>query len=208
MLGINDLFQYKDFIQQCPGINHYIRFASSNTTKSWFDYGIYDYSNLTDNTAEITNRDNPSTPTKDIPTKTSAVPSVTPRTTNQETNISDQQNQSPTITDAQPLMLPPFTQLSDETEESYSFVDNMNEDPNGTPRQNNATRTQSMMTRSNIDTSTLGTMDTVGLPKNITLPNNDDTTGFNAVHYRLYASVTIWMQSENANRNSFYVKWQ
>ena len=47
ILSINDLFEYRDFLQQCPNLNNYIRITPSVTTTRGFDFGVYDYSSLT-----------------------------------------------------------------------------------------------------------------------------------------------------------------
>ena len=45
LLGINDIFDYNDFLQQCPEIDEYIKFAPSQSTKNGFDFGIYEHPN-------------------------------------------------------------------------------------------------------------------------------------------------------------------
>jgi hypothetical protein len=40
LLGIHDIFEYKNFLQKCPTIAEYIIFASSKATKNGFDFGV------------------------------------------------------------------------------------------------------------------------------------------------------------------------
>jgi len=44
LLGLTDIFDYKDFLLQCPELDEYIKFTPSQTTKNGFDYGIYERS--------------------------------------------------------------------------------------------------------------------------------------------------------------------
>jgi hypothetical protein len=40
VLGLHDIFEYKNFVQKCPTIAEYITFASSKATKNGFDFGV------------------------------------------------------------------------------------------------------------------------------------------------------------------------
>ena len=46
ILGVKDLFEYKEFLRQCPNLPSYVCIQPSLTTNRGFDFGVYDYSNL------------------------------------------------------------------------------------------------------------------------------------------------------------------
>jgi hypothetical protein len=54
--------------------------------------------------------------------------------------------------------------------------------------------------------TTLGTNDVVGILENVAWMANDETSGFCRVHYRIFESVTTWVQYTNA-KQPFYLKW-
>jgi len=202
ILGIKDLFEYKEFLRQCPNLPNYIRIQPSLTTNRGFDFGVNDYSNLENDgdykpSPEETSNEVPTTPeTKPSPHRP---PAVTPRNQIQELSNNDSSEDSQS---AQAPQLPPFTQLSEDTDESYVEVQSDDVNPKLTPKQGNTSL-------KNPDAAKIGTRttDSRSLPRGIAY-TNDETSGFSNVHYRLFDCVTIWMQEENAKKSPFYAKWQ
>ena len=41
ILGIKDLFEYKEFLQHCPNLNNYVCIQPSSMTNCGFDFSIY-----------------------------------------------------------------------------------------------------------------------------------------------------------------------
>lgn len=140
----------------------------------------------------------PTTPTKAV----ADVPEVTPKPTIQDLAGKDTDENS-SAPHAQPPMFPPFTQLSDDTDESYVEVPNEDETPKLTPKQDNTSVR-------NMDESvtTLATTDNLSLPKDSVWSTDDEATGFRPVHYKLFETVTAWMQQDDASRSPFHLKWQ
>jgi len=211
ILGIKDIFEYKDFLQRCPNLNNYIRIQTSLTTPRGFDFGVYDYSSLTTEkdgnpaakAPTTQDMDDPTTPIREQGTTVSDIPSVTPKTVIQELVYTDIEENSSTPP-AQAPIFPPFTQLSDDTDESsYVEVVHEKENPKLTPKQDNTT-----LKTMDESITTVGTMDNLSLPKDIAWSTDDEATGFRIVHYRMFETVTTWMQQENANKSPFYLKWR
>lgn len=183
ILGIRDLFDYKSFLQRCPNLNNYIRIQPSMTTTRGFDFGVYDYSSLssTDDTKSAgkstTNHsdiDAPTTP--EATTTVPIIPSVTPKLVIQELALKTEVEALSDIHAQVPTSCP-FTQLSDDTDESYIEVQHVAENPTDTPKHANTNPKNP-----DESTTTLGLSD-LSLPKDIVWSTNDETTGFRIVHY-------------------------
>jgi len=142
---IKDLFEYKEFLRQCPNLPNYIWIQPSLTTNRGFDFGVYDYSNLLNDgdytlSLEANSTPSPEANSKEIPTTpepkptSHRPPAVTPRNQIQELTNSDKNEDSQP---AQAPQLPPLTQFSEETNESYVEVQNDDVNPKLTPKQDN-----------------------------------------------------------------------
>ena len=215
ILGLKDLHEYKDFLQQCPNLNNYIRIQPSMTSNRGFDFGLYDYSGITEENLSQANTDievesnefesnkNAEAPTTpEISITITNIPAVTPKPTTARDDTEEQQ--SPTQP-AQDTIFPPFTQYSDETDESYVNVETVNHEeanPKLTPRQTNTTAKN--MTDPTADIQ----MANLDLPQDLELQTDEETVGFRHVHYCLYETVAVWMREENANKSPFYSKWR
>lgn len=208
ILGIKDLFDYKAFLQGCPNLHNYIRIQPSITTNRGFDFGVYAYSGLMQDTeantvggAEILyESDVTETPKTERPT-IQEIPAVTPKLTIQELDPDIEEHNPPTPP-AQVPFFPPFTQLSDDTDESYVEIPENPENPDVTPRQDNTTL------KDVDEPSAIVGPTELSLPRDGTWNTNDETTGFRTVHYRLFESVTVWMQQEGDNKTPFSLKWR
>ena len=121
---------------------------------------------------------------------------MTPRNQIQELTNSDKNEDSQP---AQAPQLPPLTQFSEETNESYVEVQNDDVNPKLTPKQDNTSLKNPDATK--VSTRTI---DSLTLPSN----TNDDISGFGNVHYRLFDCVMLWMTEEDAKKSLFYTKWQ
>jgi hypothetical protein len=192
ILGIKDIFEYKAFLQQCPQLNKYIRIQPSVTTNRGFDWGIYEHrKNAVVNLMDDGINNTPSSTEVIIET-------LEPSPTDKDNQDLQQDVEAePTPPPAQEQVLPPFTQLSDDTDES--FVEIQPDVPGGnnpivTPKKDNKTPQQ---------------MDeTVPNPSDAAMNSNDDTFGFRSVHYRLFESVYVWLQQEGNSTSNFGMKWR
>ena len=197
LLGLTDIFDYKDFLLQCPELDEYIKFTPSQTTKNGFDYGIYERSHH-ESEADI------------LPTSSHSVDS--PSTIGTDSYVLDFNDHKPELRQRD------MDENSSATRLSKTNLEEHEEPVVLTPKQtnvnylphivsvtrtndtvNNASTTSSILTRE----STIKAEDTA-VAWNIT----DDSPGFRQVHYRLFESVTTWYQLEHAKQHPFHVKWQ
>jgi hypothetical protein len=183
LLGIENLFQYKDFLGQCPEFSERVRILPSKTTRSGFDYGILEQP-----------------PTNDVYVvgdegQQSAMDDTMTDNTNDEgsyvfPNPDDFNNStgtSPTISNATDIMLDIGSQ-PDQTD--CEIVPSNVQD---TPRKTN---------------TLLGTNNNLSLPDNTAWGNTREVSGFQQVHYRNFESIITWMQQDTIKHHPFSLKWQ
>jgi molecular chaperone GrpE (heat shock protein) len=77
-----------------------------------------------------------------------------------------------------------------------------------TPRQTNVTRDATIPDDTDGSITSDGIPDLPASTKDRVWTDDEDTTGFRRVHFRLYDEVTIWMQQEHVSNHPFYRKWQ
>jgi hypothetical protein len=197
ILGIKDIFEYKVFLQNCPNLNKYIRIQPSLTTNRGFDWGIYEHAtmNLVVNDDELNN--NPSTP--EDTNEVTEVPSDSPKIDNQDLNQEADAEQSPPPAQAQ--ILPPSTQLSDDTDDSFVEIQNDVDNPIVTPNQDNKTHKK-------MDETKPTSSENLNLPSDSAWNLNNGTSGFSSVHHRIFESVNMWLQQEGTSTTKFGMKWR
>jgi len=179
LLKIEDLFQYRDFILQCPDIQQYVRFSASKTTRSGFDYGI-----LVSTTS----------PDPDIPDPSNDDNSYVIDMKESDANQPGGDPHNPTdvvLTDTVSI----FVESPHTPKQTNVFLPWVNTLP--VP----GDETDGSVT-------TMGTLGHLELPKDIGLGPNDEATGFRAVHYRLFETATTWTQQDGVKNHPFTLKWR
>ena len=202
IMGISSLFQYKDYLQQCPEITKYIRIVPNNTTKHGFDYGVYEHD------LEEPTLTPPSTPPARQEHKNP--PAVTPKQVIEEFNTTDSSQAGLAVINAsKPFQ--PFTQLSEPAE---NLSDTINDAPpqdvdiNATPKRSNGQQEDQGTTPIELEILDVPTLATNNeQPKDIEWATNDETNDFREVHYLLFENVTTWMQQDDAKKHPFFQKW-
>ena len=197
IMGISSIFQYKDFLQQCPEIEKYIRIVPSNTTKNGFDYGVYESNN---EELDITN--SPKTPK--IPVQANP-PAVTPKPDEVDVNpkgfeidVKERVDNSLPLNQPSVQTDPEIISIADVPLQAANLMDTPKHVNGQSENQNDNSLAQ--LTMPAFETSATPT-------DNIEWPTDDKTNGFQEVHYRLYASVTTWMQQDDAVKHVFHQKW-
>ena len=190
LLGINTMHQYRDFIAQCPGIATAVVMRSSSTTKSGFDYGIL---------APYQSHDEspPTLPTPGIDDE-SYVFDVMLSSFDQVSSTHDTTDRDRKDSDS--------TTITQEIQDS-----NLDTENPSTPKQTNVCPTRVSFGHTDDYDSSTTTGGTLEVKENIQDSAGEiteDSSGFSAVHYRLFDVVTGWMQLEDAKKHPFHLKWQ
>jgi hypothetical protein len=179
ILNIQDLFQYRDFILQCPDIHHYVRFRASKTTRSGFDYGII--ASIKSPDIEITDPSNDDS---------SYVIDM------KDSDANQHGDDAHGLTDVAPTETISILVESPHTpKQTNVFLPRVN------PLPAPGDETDGPVT-------TLGTLGNLEIPKDIGLGHNDESTGFRAVHYRLFETATMWTQQDSVKNHPFTLKWR
>jgi len=182
LLGITDLFEYRDFLIQCPEFVTIVTIKPSKTTRSGFDFGI--------NANYDSKVSLPMHPTQ----MTSAL-----------SNMGDDESY---VLDVNPPHADTQSITVDTTVTPNTFGP---PDIETTPRQHNIIPTKGPNTTEDTDGSittdgiTDGMVETEHL---LTWMSPETIIGFKEVHYRLFDSVNMWMQQDGVKRHPFYLKWQ
>jgi hypothetical protein len=196
LLGIGDIFDYKDFLLKCPDIGEYIKFTSSKTTKNGLDYGLYEKAH---DDARIPS----SSPSIESPS--------TLDTQSFELDFSD--DKPPAVKEEA---------ISSNIDDQSSETRSNNDEPKGnndtlvlTPKHTNVQslpQVVSVVTGAKEDTSLI----LIDPPKESDVPEeseiawmpDDESPGFRQVHYRLFESITTWYQQAEATTHPFHMKWR
>jgi len=181
LLGIADMFEYRDFLLQCPEFSTIVTIKPSKTTRSGFEFGI----------SEQSKRFNTMSPAKN------QQQSVQSHIGDDESYVFEVRpppdTQSATgETIVTPVIAEPPHIAS--TPRQHNLVSNKETDP--------AEDTDGSITTDDI---TDGTVDTEHV---LTWTASEAIIGFKQVHYRLFDSVNMWMQQDSSKHHPFYVKWQ
>jgi hypothetical protein len=207
LLGIKTMFEYRDFLTQCPEFSSVVKLQNSRTTKSGFDFGIY--SSYTDMLSSLTSSQEQSTSKSSLEDELYVIEI--------NTNSPEPSLQAETI-------MTPHEQLIQSGRKSVEVATISGADPtisdsktdiSNTPRQSNLTVTKEATpnditqiedTDGSITTDELA--ETGDLIQDIPWVNIEETTGFNQVHYCLFNTVNTWAIQETGKNNPFYRKWQ
>ena len=192
LLGIKTLFEYRDFLTQCPGLSSAVKFQHSKTTKSGFEFGVYSKykrvipalsspsakilveSELEKSELEKSELDNDSY-VFDV--------DFTPPAISVQHETTAKVNMAVATHDADIQPMPSLTEASN------------------TPKQTNIFVPKEVVPAEDTD----GSITTDGLAELAELTDDtawvatEEATGFPHVHYRMFETVTNWM---------FYLKWQ
>ena len=181
LLGIQDMFQYRDFLTQCPEFTSFVTLRRSATTRWGFDYGIISNPAAYAQTNEL-----------DAPESDEA---VVPR--DESSYVFDLDVEHPQVE-------PPQT-------EEFQVLQ---VDTASTPRQTNVFQlepeTPVMAEDTDGSLTTNGSGELIEPLLEVAWAATEEATGFRQVHYRLYETVTTWMQRSDAKRQApvFYLAWQ
>jgi len=203
LLDLDDIFHYKEFLQQCPQIDAYIKFSPSQTTKNGFDFGLYE---RTPDDCDI-----------ELNTLTTDSPSIdSPSTIGTESYVIDFNDLKPP---AEPVGVIPINKddQSSETRLRYENSVGADEPTMLTPKQTNVNHLPQIVSVSGTGEVVTNPSSNTSVPSKETIhPENldiawsitDESPGFRQVHYRLFESVTTWYQQDGAKQHPFYVKWR
>jgi hypothetical protein len=181
LLGIENMFQYKDFLGQCPEFAEHVRIQSSKTTRSGFDYGILELPSTDD--IHVIGRESQQSTMDDN--------TVTDNTNDDGSYIFP----SPNEFDNSMVTLPDATNTHD-TSSIPEHNDNEMVSPyvHDTPRKTNILRDIIVHTaqddNTNVSTQSLGTHNNLSLPDNIAWGNIYDVSGSDALQGKMQQMVS------------------
>ena len=171
LLGIKTLFEYRDFLTQCPGFSTAVKLQNSRTTRSGFEFGIYSrFKHLVPSTSST------------------SVQSLV-------LEQSDLDNES-YVFDVEPTLLEPTIQSVTDAVVNVAvathdvdthFMPTMTQ-VSHTPKQTNVTVPKEVEPAEDTDGSitTDGLAELAELTGDIAWVATEEATGFSQVHYQLY----------------------
>ena len=202
LLAVQDLFGYRDFLLQCPSITQYIRFSPSKSTKSGFDFGIYNrpVESILDNST--------------LPSSSQSIES--PSTTETDSYVIDFSTKMDKFSKDHDIDDNVETRgnLKDDTSDNTQLADEsivIAPDIVLTPKQTNVNPLPQIVsvTASKEGTNLkLDIHDDIPADPEIAWSITDESPGFPQVHYRLFESITMWMKQDDAKTHPFHMKWQ
>jgi len=199
LLGITTMFEYRDFLLDCPEFSTVVKIQTSRTTRSGFDFGIY--SNF----------------------KAAIIPPPVPQDTFSLQSVSDDESY---VFD---IDLPPSETVIHTTDNvsvsvptDQSGGKNTLKIPNADPTQSSVTEVSTTPKQANVSAKKgiASVADTDGSSTTNELMDVDDTVvdelslpqddrpSFEQVHYQLFHTVTDWINDAAAKHHPFYNKWQ
>mmetsp|Transcript_10383 Transcript_10383/g.14954 ORF Transcript_10383/g.14954 Transcript_10383/m.14954 type:complete len:1057 (-) Transcript_10383:6976-10146(-) len=216
LLGLRDIFDYKAYIQQCPNIAEYIKFAPSTATKTGFDFGVYE--RTTDDETQLDSSTLPSSsPSNDSPSTTGTESYVIDFTDHHFLALANQKLPAKTTE--------PTQEAKDDYSSETRIIDDVSPAQNDqlilTPKQTNVNalpKTVSLAVsgqhgkhtsdQPNVPNEDASQHDEIPEDVDIAWSVTDDSPGFRQVHYRLFETVTTWFQQDSAKQHPFHTKWR
>lgn len=188
LLGIKTMFEYRDFLTQCPGFSSAVKLKNSRTTKCGFDFGIY--SSYKAMLSSPTSSQEQSTSKSSLEDESYVI----------SPNAEDQSY----VFDVD--VSPESVAHNPEFKETQ-VIEVLNETSN-TPRQTNVTALCDAPQAEATDGLITSDATTASINTSAWEAVDEEATGFCQVHFRPFETVTTWTQHDGVRQHPFYKKWQ
>lgn len=205
LLGLQDIFGYRDYIQQCPAITEYIKFAPSQATKTGFDFGVYDHLLDEENPVEAATLPS-SSPSVDSPSTTGTESYIIDFTDHQFLDLANQKMPAKPSTVLE--IAAPKDDHSSETRTDCDTISTKNEQLSLTPKQTNVNNPPNIVSVTTAGNSDSKQHDAIPDDADILWSATDESPDFRQTHYRMFETANMWYQQDSAVNHPFHLKWR